>query len=530
MNLDDKHQRVPIPKWRALSSTPSSELVSAGKMQPNAELAIARADRMHALYERWQETPSIDNALELLDCSSFIDDKGLFYGPAAQIINSDRVTQTSKFVAQQVIRPGRAALTRTFDFKNKEHIHRAISENRIRLRDQARNALLHAEQARLYAIVDEASAAERSFTSALALAPNNRHVLRSYARFMVHVGTPKPALERLRKSAAIASDPWIQAAEVSVANHSQTGSSVAKLATRHLDASQVRAEHMSELAAALATLERHSGHRKRFKKRFAESLNYPSENALAQASWFFREAADDLPEEFAGVLLPAVSSSAEARTYAFLKTRKWSEAVKSFAQWQSEESFSSHIAIQGSFYAISLAKDFESAISICRNGLIANSASHCLLNNLCYAERRGGFVDDAVKTMRLLKTIYPDWHTSPYYLATDGMLNFAKGSHDAGRDLYLAALKEAEKEDDGQLCQRVKMHWFHEEALSGAVTKEQAHRLFVAIEGELGDADKTSETFEYWQNMKNEIAASCEKSGEVHSAQRSVPHVIEQHF
>ena len=97
---------------------------------------------MHALYERWQETPSIDNALELLDCSSFIDDKGLFYGPAAQIINSELVTQTSKFVAQQVIRPERAALMRTYDFKNKAQFPKCMHGLLIAAARQARGDAL----------------------------------------------------------------------------------------------------------------------------------------------------------------------------------------------------------------------------------------------------------------------------------------------------------------------------------------------------------------------------------------------------
>ena len=485
---------------------------------------------MHALHARWQRAPTIDNALELLDCSSFIDNKDLFYGPAAQILNSGEVTGTSKFVAQRVIRPERTGLSPSYDVTNREQVFRAIAENRKRLRDEARNGLLHAEQARLYAIVDEAKSAERSFAKALAATPDNRHILRSFARFMVHVGQPEVALRKLRRSAAISSDTWVQAAEIAISEHHNVGSSVAKSASRMLDALRIRREHASELATALATLERHSGHRKRFNKRLKESLWHPSENALAQATWLIREAPNDFSEDVWQLILPLFDQSAEACTYAFLKQRLWGEAVKSFAKWQDEESFSMHIAIKGSFYAVSFAKDYDAAISLCRNGLIANSTSHGLLNNLCYAERRRGLIGDAVKTMARLKSVFSSWKSSPVYLATEGMLNFALGNHDAGRAMYLDALVAARTNKDDSLSRRIKMHWLQEEAFSGAVTKSQAERLISLLQSELEESGESEEMSEYWKNIKDQIEAASAKSGELHSQQRTEPHLIESHL
>lgn len=530
MNLDDKQKRLPFPKWRALASTPSTELVSAGQVLPDQELALARADRMHALYERWQETPSIDNALELLDCSSFISDKGLFYGPAAQVINSREVTKTSKFVAQQVVRPDRNSLMPTYDFSSREHIYKAIGANRQRLHLETRNSLLHSEQARLYAIIDEADAAERSFGMALAISPNNRHILRSFSRFMVHVGGPELALQRLRRSDAITNDPWLQAAEIAISEHHGVGSQVARRATKNLDAMRVRPEHTSELATALATLERSVGNQKKFKKRFLQSLLQPSDNALAQATWLLRQAPEDVGEEMSDVMLPMVHSSKEARTYTLLRGRRWEEAVQSYADWQSEESFSSHIAIEGSFYAVSFAKNYEAAVSICRNGLIANNTSHGLLNNLCYAERRIGFVDDAVKTMEKLKSVHSAWKSSPVYLATDGMLYFALGDHDAGRMRYREALQIAGDKEQPNLRQRIKMHWLHEEAMSGTVTESQSKHLVSRLEANSEVGAGAKEDDDYWNGMKVEILRNSAKSGELHDQQKDTPHILEQHI
>jgi len=530
MNLDDKRKRLPFPKWRALASTPSTELVSDGQVIPDENLALVRADRMHALYERWQETPSIDNALELLDCSSFISDKGLFYGPAAQIINSNEVTKTSKFVAQQIVGPDRKSLAPTYDFSSKKYIYEAIGENRLRLQTETRNSLLHSEQARLYTIIGEDDAAERSFNIALAISPDNRHVLRSFSRFMVHVGGSELALQRLRRSNSISSDPWLQAAEIAISEHHGVGSQVARAATRNLEASRVRPEHMSELATALATLEQSVGNRKKFRKRFIQSLSQPSDNALAQASWFFRQAPDDIGGQISDIMLPNVQSSKEARTYTLLKKRRWGDAVQSYAEWQREESFSSHIAIEGSFYAVSFAKNYEAAISICRNGLIANSTSHGLLNNLCYAERRIGFIDDAVKTMQKLKSVHATWKSSPVYLATDGMLNFALGDHDAGRMRYQEALQIANEVEQSFQRQRIKMHWLHEEALMGTVTETQSKDLVSKLESGSEIGASTKEDDDYWNNMKEEILFNSVKLGERHAQQKNTPLKLEQYI
>ena len=521
MNLDDKHQRVPVPKWRALSNTPSTELVSSRNVQPGQELAMARTDRMHALYALWQETPTIDHALELLDCASFMDDKSPFYGSASQIINSRDVTKTSKFVAQRVIHPVPMGVAPLQDSMNKVHIRRVIANNRVRLRDQVRNGLLHAEQARLYAMIDETNAAESSFARALAAISDNRHILRSFARFMVHIGQPEAALSKLRKSSAIATDPWVQAAEIAISEHHHVGSKVAKSASKMLDTLQVRNVHVSELATALATLEWHSGNRKRFNKRFKESLSYPSENALAQATWFFREVPGEVPEEKSSLLVPMLSQSAEALTYDLLKKRKWDDAVQSFSSWQSEESFSEHIAIEGSFYAISFAQDYDSAISICQNGLLANSNSHSLLNNLCYAECRRGSLANAVKTMERLKSVYSGWKSSPVYLATDGMLSCSLGHHGPGRSRYVEALKSAQANNDEALSRRIKMHWIQEEALSGMVTRSQADRLVGAIQMELDKSGGSEEMTECWRYMKDQIVSAIAKSGGLHSEQQA---------
>lgn len=528
MNLDDKKERLPFPKWRELARTPSTELVSAGRVCPDQALALLRVDRARAFYERWKATPSLDNAMELLDCACFVSNNDFFCDAALQVLNSDKVTNTSKFVAQQIIQPSLNSALPLRYIGSIENVRGAIGKNRLRLRNEARNSLLHAEQARLYAVVGEMKAAERSFRTALAISPNNRHILRSFARFMVHVDRPESALERLWQSSVIRTDPWVQAAEIAISEHVGSGSKFAKLATGRLEASELRPAHMSELASALATLELSVGNRKKFKRRIKESLLEPSDNALAQATWIFRKSPDYMHGDLANAAMQEIQASTEARTYAYLTDRNWKQAVQCFRDWQSEESFSSHIAIEGSFYAISFAKDYDAAAEICHNGLIANNLSTALLNNLCYAERRRGSIGEARKAMARLKSICGSWDSSPEYLSTDGMLNFTVSDYDMGRNRYRSALEIALRKADRRLCRKIRMHWFHEEALSNTVNELQGKRLIAKIEAEVTQNESDGEMVEYWQNLKEEIEASWLQSRKLLPGNTEAPHFLEE--
>jgi hypothetical protein len=53
--------------------------------------------------------------------------------------------------------------------------------------------------------------------TALQLAPQNRHVLRSAARLFLHVGDPECAHDLVARNDATKNDPWLIAAEIAIA-------------------------------------------------------------------------------------------------------------------------------------------------------------------------------------------------------------------------------------------------------------------------------------------------------------------------
>lgn len=528
MNREDDINRIPIPKWKALEQTPTSELTSARNLQPDHEVASDRAERAFALHERWRATPSLNNALELLDSSLFAQDLGLFSNAASQILSSNDTTHASKLVAQSILNPRAFRRSRTNVELTTSDVFKKIAANKGELRQSMRNALLHTEQARLYTIVGEIDAAEKSFAMALGVAPNNRHVLRSYSRFMFHAGEAEVARKRLLRTASIKHDPWLQAAEIALAEVSGVGSNTASLATSAINQNRIPPEHRSELATALATLEYAAGNRKKFKKRLDESLQSPTDNALAQAMWYARDAGLDMESETADepLVLLALRRSREALTYSYLQAKKWKEAVASFRSWQSEEQFSNHIAVQGSYYAVAFAADHEAAIALCKNALSANKNSAMLLNNLCVAQRRLGESTDAEVTLASLKSVAKNWQEDPTYLATDAMVSFAQQAPDHGRRQYVKALELCSKRDDVTLIERVKMHWILEEATVGNLDKASRETLISKLEMTSEFGSLSSDVKQYWEVMKDEI----DRLGPSDSNDPKNPELIERYI
>jgi hypothetical protein len=89
---------------------------------------------------------------------------------------------------------------------------------------------------------------------ALRLAPDDRFILRSAARLLVHVGDSDGALEVLRHSDRTKIDPWLSAAEISIASTADRPSRFAKSAAHIVTGDRFPARQTTELASALATL------------------------------------------------------------------------------------------------------------------------------------------------------------------------------------------------------------------------------------------------------------------------------------
>lgn len=110
-------------------------------------------------------------------------------------------------------------------------------------------------------------------------------MLRAAARFYISEDAPEIALRLLVNTPMTRHDPWLMAAEVATAQLAGRGSKFFKHGKSMLDNPSFRLVNLSELAAAVGTVELEDGRRKDAKRRFEMAMLDPTENALAQVKW-----------------------------------------------------------------------------------------------------------------------------------------------------------------------------------------------------------------------------------------------------
>ena len=292
--------------------------------------------------------------------------------------------------------------------------------------------------ARLYTIKGQIKKARRAVLVAVSLAPSNRFVVRSAARFYMHTHEFDAAWQCVKKALDVNPDPWIEATFVNLAM------SLDKDPKRLIrgspkDVSPDNIYHYSELIETRGMLELESGNTQRARKDFRLAWSDPSRNVVTHAEWILRK---NLPGMANSVTLD-LSASPEAETWKYYSALELDEAMVAVRQWALEEPYSRHPWIIGSSISSCIDR-FKEAESLARQGLLANPRDFLLNNNLAFALLRDSRVEEAEIVLK--SGPGPQTTTErPVSLATRGLLEFKKGALQHGRSLYLEAVEESEK-------------------------------------------------------------------------------------
>lgn len=436
--FDETSPRRVIPRWRRSTVlTHSAEGVPLpakqhlrAKRSPDEELTSLRTD--------WQHEKGLAFAADLVG-AAFVHAHPEVALDAAKflIAQGDLTPHMLRALAAEIVTWDNRPTTRSEDLPSSQD---AIRVARQRLRAQLENPILLVDTARHFSVLGANEKAKRLIQMALHFAPNHRLVLRAAARLFVHLGDPLQAHWLLKNSPATPFDPWLLAAEISVASvaarrskHMKRGDSLVR--TGGLSPSQI-----TELASALATAELNEGNNKLAKKLFATALKSPNDNSVAQAEWANRRGGLDLPilEQ-----VKEVPFSFEAQFWVNYNDLDLDDAKKSAALWIHDEPFSKRPAIMGTFVA-GMDGDYDTAKQIADIGLRANPNDYQLLNNLVFAEASTGRVLDAWN--RLSQNINKN---SAHCIANLGLIAYRTGNIEAGRKLYELAISVAQhnKED-----------------------------------------------------------------------------------
>ena len=352
---------------------------------------------------------------------------------AAQVILASR----DQIGPRQLVRSAQQVL----DGSSAERIEAAskdfVKHARSLLAIDFANPVLLMDTARELTALRQERAALRYVRAAVALAPKSRFVLRSAARYYLHIGENEIAHDLLRRSPLIGLDPWVQASEIAVATVRGQTSTLAKQTIRVLsEAKQVGAE-VSELASAVGTIELLSGSDKKAKILFKHALSHPNDNSLAQAEW----AATKLKLVVDHLALQTPMSF-EANSHNAYRHQQISEAIEHAALWARDEPFASR-PMDTQCYLLSLEGRYAEA-------LVAAKVAHDLDGdelgpalNLLFSKIQAGDLDDAMGDFLRLSRHQDLKQYAHHYLANGGALAYALGDFENGRQLYQRAIRAA---------------------------------------------------------------------------------------
>jgi tetratricopeptide (TPR) repeat protein len=433
--LWEQKDRHIVPRWRDFRTT-----LSLGELQDAKERPPIASDDKNAVAHRVQEFEAnrdIWHAADLLSSAFVIGDSESAQIARNFILNNASVAPKSLHLFASGNEPQGDYLGNGLSFE-RDSQQKLIHGIRKRLRSEPRNALLWVELSRLYTVLGDSRRALRAMTTAAKLAPDNRFVVRSAARLFLHEHDAPVALRIVRGASGAKRDPWLLAAEISVASASRAPSLLTKVGLNRNADTNLSPFACTELSGALATAEMENGKTRKARQLFRQSLQRPNENSVAQVEWANRQIGG--LEIDKGLL--AVPKSFEATANIRLVAGDWDDAIRCGTLWLHDQPFSTGPAAFTS-YALSLVDNHDEAISILRQSLITNPKDFVLINNLAFALGSANRLREAFEVLGSIDLTQAANTSAITLAATAGLLSFRAGQSERGREWYQLAISRA---------------------------------------------------------------------------------------
>lgn len=436
-----KQPRRILPRWRNFPTT--ARLGELKSTKPSNFRPPKFSDNT-LLLDRWKEERIPGIAAEVLSHALLIKDRELAM-EAAQFLEQSRDASKERSRLEMVS----LAVTRSdgdptgeswFDETYRPQA-RDIRSLRHSLRILPHNAIAWAELALLHAQQGRKKEAGRCMRVAVALAPEDRFILRSASRAFAHLQEHEIGLRFLNRSARTKEDPWLLAAQIALSQSLNRPQRYIRNAKQIIDSGQVSSANLSELNAALGSILHHEGADKKANKHFRACLQSPTENAVCQVI------CDQNSAEFQTLARsshPQRNYESEART--FYDQISLESACDSAGRWLADEPFSARPALFGSFVAAVALEDYERSLAFLKEGLKPNPHSTMLLNNMALTLARMGSVVEASEYLRRAKeNSDKEEYTEIVLTATQGLIQFRSGEVLAGRSSYEDAIARAKR-------------------------------------------------------------------------------------
>ena len=434
--LEESKPRNVVPRWRSSSMTVSTNEAQFGKAKNKVNY---EADLINSSVE-FSEKPTVPIASELMFLAKEAGDIGLAKTAADFILSKEseiRSASLIKFAKSTGF--SIASPTISVSKTGKEF----LKDARQSLSIEYRNPVLLVDVARELTALGHHKSALRYIKAAVSLAPDSRFVVRSAARYFLHVGDFEQAHQILRRSAYVKTDPWVQASELAVAALRNKPSTLSKQSFRALLETKIIGPEKAELVSAVATMELNSGSIKNAKQLFNKALVNPNDNSLAQAEWAAEKLKLVVDDRALGIPL-----SFEANSNNAYRKMEISDAIIHAENWALDEPFASR-PFNALSYLYSLEDNYEMALSSAEKAItIGDEEKSSLQLNRLFAKIQLNEIDESyIELLRLSKHTDAKAH-AVHLLANYGALAYATGDHVQGRLFYEKSIEVARKRHD----------------------------------------------------------------------------------
>ncbi len=428
---EERPRRV-VPKWR-----PSA--VTAGMPEARSTRAGAAPDlsrQLAAAQSEFDQHGGVPVASELMFLAHDAGASDVAKRAAGKILEhagSIKSRQLLEF-AERVVSGVEPASIRSSNF---------VRAARQLLAVNYRNPVLLVDIALELTSQRQEKAAERYIRAAVGLAPQSRFVVRSAARYYLHIQEHQRAHDILLRSPLLQRDPWVQASEIAIATVRGRTSALAKRSLRFfLDTKTAPIQH-AELMSAVATVELISGAEKNAKKLFQRSLQAPNDNSLAQAEWAANRLG--LVVDDRALLTPMSFEALSNNAYRKLQL---DDAIRYALDWATDEPFASRPAEALGHYYCEVG-DYANAHAQFQKFMRLDDSNRLGQElNLVFTRIQLGEVDEAYQDLIRLSRNPHSKNYVAHFAADVGALAYATGDFAVGREYYRRAIQIAKNKSE----------------------------------------------------------------------------------
>ncbi len=426
------NRRLLVPRWRSFVTTVAARELNS--RQPKKAKPDNSGTETELRIARWKTSPNLLTAMQVVEAA-------LGEARYPEAVDAARQILDKYPTAMPMVQRQAAALLKHAGVPDSRHADRGdVREDakswRASLKLYPNDAIGWTELALHQVVNGHSDAAAKSVSIALAIAPHNRHILRSAARLYLHREEHDRAHDLIARNPASRSDPWLLSAEIALARAADRSPRFMKFGETLLKAGDFSALDLSELAGAIGTEYLLEG-RRGLRKLFATSLEDPTASSLAQGEWASREIGAELvPDES----IQRVPEAFEAMAFHRYREFRFREVPDICNDWAKTDSFSVRPYEFGSI-AAAHAQDFDRSIAMAYSGLKLRPDGTRLLHSLAFALASTDRVDEALDAIMRLSPDKLDARGRCIRLANIGLCAFRLGRFDDGIATYRKAIE-----------------------------------------------------------------------------------------